>query len=87
MSEADAGRKLAKVGHNLLATKSEVTPLGLLLNQFKSPIMLILIFATITSALLGNLIDAVIITLIVLGSAVLSFTQEYSAGADRFGPF
>ena len=80
LSQADAARKLAEVGHNVLTTKSEVTPLGLFLNQFKSPIMLILIFATITSALLGDLVDAVIITLIVLGSAILSFTQEYSAG-------
>jgi P-type Mg2+ transporter len=42
--------------------------------------MLILILAKITSALLGDSVDAVIITLIVLGSAVLSFSQEYSAG-------
>ncbi len=67
-------------GHNILSTKSEVTPFGLLLEQFKSPIMLILIFATITSVLLGDIVDAMIITLIVLGSAALSFFQEYSAG-------
>lgn len=79
LSQIDAGRKLSQIGRNILATKSEVTPLGLFLNQFKSPIMLILIFATIASALLGDLVDAVIITLIVLGSAVLSFTQEYRA--------
>ncbi|MBA3869280.1 MAG: HAD-IC family P-type ATPase, partial [Anaerolineae bacterium] len=80
LSQVDAERKLAQVGHNVLTTKSEVTALGLFLNQFKSPIMLILIFAIIASALLGDLADAVIITLIVLGSAVLSFIQEYSAG-------
>src|SRR5579859_7028884 len=80
LSQAAAERKLTQVGHNVLATRREVTPLGLLLNQFKSPIMLILILATITSALLGDSVDAVIITLIVLGSAVLSFSQEYSAG-------
>ena len=80
LSQATAEHKLATVGHNVLATKSEVTPLGLLLNQFKSPIMIILVFATIASALLGDLVDAAIITLIVLGSVVLSFVQEYSAG-------
>jgi Mg2+-importing ATPase len=63
----------------VLTTRREVTPLGLFLNQFKSPIVLILIFATIMSALLGDLADAVIITFIVLGSAVLSFIQEYAA--------
>lgn len=79
LSQAQADRKLSEVGHNVLDTKSQVTPVGLFLNQFKSPIMLILIFATIASALLGDLVDAVIITLIVLGSAILSFAQEYSA--------
>ncbi len=81
LSQADAGRKLAEGGRNVLTTQSEVTPLGLLLNQFKSPITLILIFATIASAVLGDVVDAVIITVIVLGSAVLSFIQEYSAGS------
>lgn len=81
LSQADAERKLVEVGHNALTAKQEVTPLGLFLSQFKSPIMLILIFATIASALLGDLTDAVIITLIVLGSATLSFIQEYSAGS------
>src|SRR5271166_454566 len=81
MSQATAAVKLSQVGHNVLSTKSEVTALGLFLSQFKSPIILILLMATVASALLGDLIDAVIITLIILGSAILSFTQEYSAGA------
>lgn len=80
LNQSEAARRLAEVGHNILITKSEITPLGLFLNQFKSPIMLILIFATMTSALLGDLADAAIISLIVLGSAVLTFLQEYSAG-------
>jgi Mg2+-importing ATPase len=53
--------------------------LGLFLNQFKSPIVLILIFATILSAFLKDWVDAIIILLIVLGSALLSFYQEYNA--------
>ena len=56
-----------------------MTPLGLFLNQFKSPIVLILIFATLISAFLKDWVDAVIILLIVLGSALLSFFQEYNA--------
>src|SRR5258706_8524046 len=79
LSQTEAMRKLAQVGPNVLVTKSEVTALGLFLEQFKSPIMLILIFATVASAVLGDLPDAIIITLIVLGSALLSFFQEYSA--------
>ena len=53
--------------------------MGLFLNQFKSPIVLILVFATVVSAFLGDWVDAAIILLIVMGSALLSFYQEYNA--------
>src|SRR5215470_4039185 len=79
LDQMEAQQRLTQFGPNSLNTRREVTPLGLFLNQFKNPIMLILIFATVASALLGDLADAVIITVIVLGSAILSFMQEYSA--------
>jgi Mg2+-importing ATPase len=79
LSETDAQEILRRVGPNLTKSKKRVTPAGLLLNQFKSPIVLILIFATIISAFLKDWVDAVIILLIVLGSALLSFFQEYNA--------
>ena len=53
--------------------------MGLFLNQFKSPIVLILVFATLISAFLKDWADAIIILLIVLGSALISFFQEYNA--------
>jgi Mg2+-importing ATPase len=79
LTTADAGQRLQQVGPNLLQVKERATPLGLFLSQLKSPIILILLFATTVSAVVGDWVDAVIILLIVLGSAALSFTQEYSA--------
>jgi len=79
LSEQVARDTLKRVGPNLIHTKEKVTPLGIFLNQFKSPIMLILIAATIISALLKDWTDALIILLIVLGSSLLSFFQENSA--------
>ncbi|MDL1902306.1 magnesium-translocating P-type ATPase, partial [Anaerolineae bacterium CFX9] len=76
----EAADRLQKTGANTLKTKHQTGPLMLFLNQFKSPIVLILIFATIMSGLLGDTVDAIIIGLIVLGSAILSFVQEYNAG-------
>lgn len=76
----DAAQKiLAQTGPNSIQTKERVTPAALFLNQFKSPIMLILVFATLVSAFLKDWVDAVIILMIVLGSALLSFFQEYNA--------
>ena len=70
---------LLRVGPNQIQSKARATPLGLFINQFKSPIVLILLVATIVSAFLKDWTDAVIVLLIVLSSALLSFFQEYSA--------
>jgi Mg2+-importing ATPase len=79
LSQESAQAILERAGPNRIQSKKRATPLGLFLNQFKSPIVLILVFATIFSAFLKDWVDAVIILLIVLGSAFLSFFQEYNA--------
>lgn len=79
LTAAQAQNRLVQVGPNRIQTEVEVTPLVLFLNQFKNPILLILIVATILSAFLQDWADAMIILLIVLGSALLSFSQEFSA--------
>lgn len=79
LSSEEAQAALRRAGPNRIQSEKKVTPLGLFLNQFKSPIVLILIFATLISAFLQDWADAVIILLIVLGSALLSFYQEYNA--------
>ncbi|HEX7976790.1 MAG TPA: cation-transporting P-type ATPase, partial [Anaerolineales bacterium] len=79
LSAAEAARRLAQVGPNLLQEREKATALGLFLNQFKSPIILILLLATVVSIIVGDTLDAVIILAIVLGSAALSFIQEYGA--------
>jgi Mg2+-importing ATPase len=79
LSEKDAQEILRRVGPNSTQSKKRVTPLGLFINQFKSPIVIILIAATLISAFLQDWADAIIILLIVMGSALLSFFQEYNA--------
>jgi Mg2+-importing ATPase len=81
LSEDEAQARLAHFGPNRLEVKDKATPLKLLLNQFRSPIVLILLFATGVSAVVQEWVDAGIILAIVLGSAALSFFQEYSASS------
>lgn len=52
----------------------------LFLNQFKSPLMLLLIGAVIISGFLGDVSDVFIILFIVLSTGLLSFFQERNAG-------
>ena len=79
MSSASAQERLAKFGRNELQVRKKSTAAGLLLGQFKSPLVLILVFAALISVFTGEWIDATIIIVIVIASAVLGFIQEYSA--------
>jgi Mg2+-importing ATPase len=50
LASADAGQRLEVYGPNMLEVKEKTSALRLFLNQFKSPIVLILLFATVVSA-------------------------------------
>lgn len=52
----------------------------LFVNQFKSPLILLLIGAVIISAFLGDSLDVFIILFIILSTGLLSFFQERNAG-------
>jgi Mg2+-importing ATPase len=80
LSSAEVQDRLNQVGRNLLRPQGRIGPLLLFLNQFKSPLVLILVFAAAISVLTGEWIDATIIVAIVVASAVLGFIQEYNAG-------
>jgi Mg2+-importing ATPase len=79
LSHQDAQQRLSKYGANSLTQKRKSNPLTLLLNQFKSPIILILIFAAVLSMFLQDAADAIIILTIVLISGLLGFWQERGA--------
>ena len=78
--QTEAESRLKQFGPNALEQRRQATALGLFLNQFRSPLVLILIFAAIVSAVVGEWVDASIVLAVVLGSTILGFTQEYMAG-------
>ena len=80
LTDAEAASRLSTYGENTIHASKSSSPLLLFLGQFKSPIILIMLVATGISAATGDWLDSLIIFAIVLGSAVLSFLQEYSAG-------
>lgn len=79
LSQEDAERRLQDYGQNSINAGSQTTALGLLLSQFKSPLVLILVFAAIISIIAGEWPDAVIVLAVVFGSTTLGFVQEYRA--------
>jgi P-type Mg2+ transporter len=72
-------QRLSRYGSNLLKPEKKSDALTLLLAQFKSPIILILIFAAGLSLFLHDPIDATIILVIILVSGLLGFWQERGA--------
>ncbi len=80
LTTAEAERRLTLYGANRIAAARRLTGLRLLLSQFRSPIILVLLFAAVLSGFLGDPQDATIILVIVVASGILSFWQE--RGAD-----
>jgi Mg2+-importing ATPase len=79
LSSEEAKHRLAHYGSNLLKPQKRSDVLTLLLAQFKSPLILILLFATGLSFFLHDPVNALIILTIVLVSGLLGFWQEHSA--------
>ncbi|MEH2086832.1 MAG: magnesium-translocating P-type ATPase [Nostoc sp.] len=79
LSRQDAKQRLSEFGANSLKQKHKSSAWMLLLNQFKSPIILILIFAAVLSIFLKDVADAIIILTIVFISGLLGFWQEQGA--------
>jgi len=79
LSADERRRRLQEVGPNKLDTKNKHSPFMLLLSQFGDTMVLMLLAATLVSAVIGEYADAVTIIIIVIVNAVLGFAQEYKA--------
>jgi len=80
LAPEQARQRLAQYGPNSLDAHKRSGAWGLLLNQFKSPLVLILIFASMVSLVASEWVDAAVVLVIVLGSTLLGFVQETVAG-------
>jgi Ca2+-transporting ATPase len=79
LTENTAKSRLEKYGYNELKKEERVSPFTLFINQFKNILIIILLIATVLSAVVGEIFDAALILVIVVFCAVLGFIQEYRA--------
>lgn len=79
LASGEAKKRLISFGANRLKPVKRSDIFTLLISQFKSPIILILLMATGLSLFLHNIADASIILTIVIISGLLGFWQEHSA--------
>jgi Mg2+-importing ATPase len=81
LATGEAADRLRRHGPNAVSDQRQRAPWRLLLRQFESPLVLVLVFGAAVSLVLRDFVDAAIILVIVLGSALLGFFQEYRASA------
>lgn len=79
LSQKEAEARLQTYGPNELKVEEGQSTLKIFLRQFKDILIIILLIATVLSALVGEVFDAALILLIILFSAGLGFLQEYRA--------
>ncbi len=69
----------AKNGRNVLTQGKKKSLLAMILEQFASPLLLLLIAASVISIATGEIVDGIIIIVVVLANVIIGTVQEVSA--------
>jgi Ca2+-transporting ATPase len=86
LTEEEAEKRLQIYGQNQLAQKKKESNIKLFISQFNDFMIILLLFASIFSAIISGIrhesyVDSIIIVIIVIINAILSFIQEKKADA------
>ena len=79
LTPQEAAARLQQVGPNELRKGKPISPLAILVGQFRSLVIWVLIGAALVSGALGELADGMAILAILLLNAIIGFFQEYRA--------
>src|SRR3989344_8165082 len=79
LTTEQAAQALAKYRPNILPQKKGRGRWGILADQFKSPLVVLLGAAAVVAEVVGETVDAALIVAIVLVNAILGWVQEYKA--------
>ena len=79
LSSREAEERTDKYGQNILEERKSSSNIEMFINQFKNPIIIILIFAAFLSIFLKDYTDGIIILIIIMISSLLSYSHESKA--------
>ena len=79
LTSEEARLRLKEYGPNVIETSKRISPVKIFFAQFKDFMVLVLLGATVASAYLGEIADAITIVTIVMINAILGFVQEYKS--------
>ncbi len=79
LAASEVEERLHRYGPNSLPEEEGLSRLAVLLHQFKSPLIYILIVAAVVTAILKEYIDTGVIVAVVILNALVGYFQEYKA--------
>ncbi|APW99630.1 calcium-translocating P-type ATPase, PMCA-type [Halobiforma lacisalsi AJ5] len=79
LSDAEARRRLEEYGENEIVRGGGRSPSTILVAQFDSVLIWVLLVAAVLSVWAGQAVDAVLITIIVVANGIFGFVQDYRA--------
>lgn len=79
LSQAEAEERFRRFGPNSLKPPAPISAWKILLNQFASFIIYLLLFAVLFSIIIGEYEDSLVILAILILNGVIGFFQEYNA--------
>ncbi len=79
LGSEDAGRRLDREGPNEIEAEGGISPLAILVEQYKPALIWVLIVAAAVMAFVGHAIDAAVIAVVVVFITLFGFVQDYRA--------
>lgn len=79
ISSREAQKRLKEYGQNIIKKKKKFRPLKVIISQFNSFLVYILLIASIISFSIGHFLDGFVISGIVILNATIGFFQQYKA--------
>lgn len=79
LAEDEAAIRLAAVGRNIVGDGPRLPRLRILLNQYRSPLILVLVACGVLTLVLREWLDAAVIFIAVAANTALGYWQEYKA--------
>ena len=79
LTEIEANERLGVYGFNKIKVEKGISRATIFTKQMKEPLIIILLVAVMISGFVGDLVDAIIITAIVILSILVGFIQEFKS--------
>lgn len=79
LTTKEAEKRLSEYGRNIIESEEKISKIKILLHQFTSPLIYILIIAGLITLFMREFVDSAVIFAVVIINAIIGFVQEFKA--------